>query len=206
MKRLSFVLFIAMFILGITASIDAFCETPEALNQVLNQYGIKLKTGGEFYVFKDLIYPVKDKTFHSIMAQNKETRIELEITKPISQSESTTYIESKYIIINSLYQPQIIPYTGKISNTAACPERNKPKQLSVKIAGFPTKVILANANERYVLGVCEDDLIKQVGVFAVWYNPAKKILYQIIIFQPSRSFKQNEALLLLKSIENIEVK
>jgi len=205
-SKLHFIFFIAMFTMSTAASTNAFCKTSETLNQALTPYDIELQAGNEFYVFKDSIYPVKDKTFHSIMAQNQETRIELEITKSISQSEATNHAKQKYILINSLYQPQVIPYTGKISHTAACQGENSPKQLFVKIAGFPTKAILVNAGERYTLGVCGDDLIKQVGVFAAWYNPSNKVLYQLTIFQPSPSFDQKKILLFLESIKNIGVK
>ncbi|MFH1045353.1 MAG: arylsulfotransferase family protein [Candidatus Omnitrophota bacterium] len=191
---------------GVILNTNSFRETNQSLNQILSQNGIKFKTDTQFYILKNFICPVKDKIFHSIIAQNRDRRVELEITKPISQSEAADQIKSRYIIINSLYQPQIIPYTGEISNTAACPEKNKPKEISVQIAGESTKAILANANERYALGVCEDDLIKNIAIFAVWYNPNNETLYQITTFQPSRSFNQDEALLFLKNIENIEVR
>jgi hypothetical protein len=204
-KKISFtiLLFISIFLLIATLNNNIFSETYDSLNKILNQHGIKFRMERSFSVIKDFKYPIKEKTIHSIIAQDTDTRIEIGIIKPLSQKEAINYIESKYIIIKSLYQPQVIPYSGKITHTADCPDKNKPKELMIKVMGMPIKVILAKATERYVLGVCEDNLIKQEAAFTVWYNPDKKILYQMTIFQPSQSFQLDNVLSMLKSLENI---
>lgn len=201
---LTILLFISISLLVATLNNNVFSKTYDPLNKILSQHCIEFGMERSFSVIKDVKYPVKEKTLHSIIAQDRNTRIEIEITRPLSQKEAVNYIESKYIIIKSLYQPQIIPYSGKITHTAECPEKNKPKELMIKVMGIPTKVILAKATERYVLGVCEDDLIKQEAAFAMWYNPDKKILYQMTIFQSAQSFRQDNVLSILKSLKNIE--
>lgn len=206
MKKRFFTIFvfILVFLLEITLNIAAFSETYGTLNKVLIQYGIQLGKGGSFSVVRDFKFPAKEKTFHTIIAQGKETRIEIEIIKPLLGETAIDYSESKYKIIKNLYGPRFIPYPGVITTITDCPDDKKPKEIVTEVMGKPIKVLLANATERYVLGVWEDDLIKQKAAFAVLYDEKNSTFYQIIIFQPSGSFNCDEVLDILKGLKNIQ--
>ena len=183
---------------------SAIAQTSAVLNTLLLNYGIQLKKGGSLPVIKDFQYGGKGKTYHTIIAQDNKTRIEMEIITPLSKQEAQNYAHSKYIIIKSLYAPQIIPYTGALTTTTDCPKDKKPQEIIIEILGKPEKVLLANATERYVLGVWEDDLIKNKAAFIVFYNHENNTLFQIIIFQALDSFNPNEMLKILKSLEVIK--
>jgi len=203
MKKISLIIFAAIliFLLVIILNIVTPPKTYDILNKVLIQYGVQLEKGGSSPVVRDFKFPAKGKTFHTIIAQEKETRIEIEIIKPLSEEAAINYSESKYIIITSLYGPQIIPYTGALTTITDCPDDKKPEEIITEVMGKPVRVLLANATERYVLGVWEDDLIKQKAAFAVLYDRENSTHYQIIIFQPSESFDRNVVLDILKSLK-----
>jgi hypothetical protein len=183
---------------------SAFTQTSAVLNALLLNYGIQFKEGGSLPVIKNFQYGGKGKTYHTIIAQDNKTHIEMEIITLLSEQEAQDYAHSKYIIIKSLYAPQIIPYTGALTTTTECPKDKKPREITIKISGRPQKVLLANATERYVLGVWEDDLIKKKAAFTVFYNRENNTLFQITVFQPVDSFDLNEVLKILKSLETIK--
>ncbi len=183
---------------------SALADNPTVLNTLLLNYGVRLKEGGSLAVLKDFRYGGKNKAYHTIIAGDNKTRIEMEIITPLSEQEARNYAHSKYVIIESLYAPQIIPYTGTLTSTTDCPKDKKPREITIKISGRPHKVLLANATERHVLGVWEDDLIKNRAAFTVFYNRQNNTLFQIIVFQPLDSFDLNEVLRILKSLEVIK--
>jgi len=173
------------------------------LNEVLKQYNVQFDTKGSLTVIRNFKYPAKEKIFHTIIAQGKNNRIEIEIIKPMLKEQALNYSDSKYKIIKNLYGPQIIPYSGTLTTTTECPEDKKPTETTIEVMGEPIRVLLANATDRYVLGVWEDDLIKTKAAFAMVYDKENKTIYQIIIFQPYKSFNQDEVLDILKSLKNI---
>lgn len=181
----------------------AFPEPSSDLNTLLLNYGIQLKKEDSLPVIKELRYGGVEKKYHTIIAQNNKMRIEMEIVMPLTEGEAQSYSSSKYIIINGLYAPQIIPYTGALTTTTDCPADKKPKERTVNILGKPEKVLLANATERYVLGVWEDELIKQKAVFTVFFKQENNALFQVIIFKPIDSFNLKEVLNILQSLETI---
>jgi len=119
------------------------------------------------------------------------------------EKQALNYSDSKYKIIKNLYGPQIIPYTGALTTTTECPDDKKPKETTIEVMGRPTRVLFANATDRYVLGVWEDNLIKTKAAFAMVYDKKNKTIYQIIIFQPYKTFNRDEVLGILKSLKNI---
>ena len=195
---------ILMLLIVIIIYKSAFTETSAVLNTLLLNYGIQFKEDGSLPVIKNFQYGGEGKTYHTIIAQDNKVHIEIEIITPLSKQEAQDYLHSKYIIIKSLYAPQIIPYTGALTTTTDCPQDKKPQEIIIKMSGKPEKVLLANATGRYVLGVWEDNLIKNKAAFTVFYNPENSTLFQIIIFQPLNSFNLNEMLNILKSVETVK--
>jgi hypothetical protein len=182
-----------------------FAKAPATLNTLLLNYNIQFKKSGSLAVTKNFQYGGrKGKIYHNIIAQDNKTHIEMEIITPLPNEEAQNYINSKYIIVKSLYAPQIIPYTGALTTTTDCPEDKKPQEIIIEMSGKPEKVLLVNATERYILGVWEDDLIKNKAAFIVFYNPENSTLFQIVIFQPIASFNLDEMLNIFKSLKTVK--
>ena len=194
---------LTLTLLNTILTINVSGTTNLTLNEVLKQYNVQFGIKGSLIVIRNFKYPAREKTFHTIIAQDEKTRIELEIIKPMLKEQALNYSDSKYKIIKNLYGPQIIPYSGTLTTTTECPDDKKPKEATIEVMNRLTKVLLANATDRYVLGVWEDDLIKTKATFAMVYDKENKTIYQIIIFQPYKSFNQNEVLDILKSLKNI---
>jgi hypothetical protein len=206
LKRLCFISFLPVSILLLVNVLHqtAFAESKGTLNETLIQYGSRFEKLGSLPVLRDFQQTARGKIFHTVLAQDQDTHIEIEIISPLEEGLAINYSNSKYEIIKDLYGPQIIPYPGAITDTTDCPMDKRPKEATVDIMGKTIKVLLANASERYVLGVWDDELIKQKAAFAVFYDEKNKTNYQIIVFQPVRSFNQEEVLGTLRSFQVIK--
>ena len=198
-RKISLVFFVAtsVFLLKITLNIAANDKIHDTLNDVLAQYSIQFEKGSPFSVIRDFKVPFRKSYFHAITAQEKEMRIEIEIIKPFLEQDVLPYSATKYTTIKNLYGPRILPYTGQLTTRTDCPDNKKPEEIMAQVMGEPVKVLLANATERYVLGVWEDGMIKQKAAFCLFYDRKNKTHYQIIIFQPYESFKLDRILNIL---------
>jgi len=65
--------------------------------------------------------------------------------------------------------------------------------------GKPVKVLIAKATNRFVLGACDDSLIKQKEAFTMVYDQRSSTLYQIAVFQPIHKFNQDNVFEFLTS-------
>ena len=171
------------------------------LNDVLKQYQVEFNTTEHLYLIKNLKYPARGRVFHTIIAENKNYYIEMEIVNPLPDKEFDHYSKIKYKIITNLYGPQLIPYTGTLTTTTDCPKEKKPEEIIIEVMKQPTKVLFANATDRYTLGVWEDDLIKTRAAFTIVYDKEKKVMYQIIVFQKIKSFNKQDILSILKNFK-----
>ena len=200
---ITFSLFILIFSTKTVFDSTAYSNHNNTLNSLLREYNISFGANGSLPVTRDFKFPSNNKVFHTIISQEKDLRIEIEIIKPLQKEESIKFSKSKYIILQSLFEPQIIPYSGALTHTSDCPDDKKPEEIMLEILGKPEKVLLTNATERYVLGVCDDDLIQQKSAFVVLFDEVNKTLYQITIFKPSSSFNRIMVLNILKSLKRI---
>ncbi len=190
---------IALAVLGLSFGASARATT---LNEVLRPYQVRCDDAEAFSVTRDFKHPAKGKIYHSIAAEDPErkTRIEIEITRPVSAEYALHYSTQQYAVIQGLYGSRTIPYPGAITVPTGCPENKKPTQTSVEIMGQPVTVLFANASERYAFGVWDDDIIKQKGAFAIFYDAKLQTYYQLIIFQPVAAFNRGKVLALLQSL------
>jgi len=152
MKKLILTIFLCVLMLSAQHPLKFLVHSGDdrTLNDVLKKYKIAFETGGTFDVIKNFKYPSREKTFQTIIAKNNKTRIEIEIVKPLQATELMKFSESRYIIINSLFEPQVIPYSGALTHTSACPKNKMPIKILVEILEKPVNVLLVNATERYV--------------------------------------------------------
>ncbi len=175
-------------------------ETP-GLNEVLSDYSIQFREADKYPVQKNFRYASKEKYFHSIVAQKDETRIEIEIVRPLTNTEAADYAKAKYGIVKNLYGQQIVPYNGTLTVTTECPQAKKPKEITADVLGKQTPILTANASQRYVLGVWDEKLIKQKACFFIYYDDKNGIFYQITIFRPYASFRLAEALKIINELK-----
>jgi len=189
-------------VIGTTSRYHARAGETERLNTVLSSYGITIENY-DFSVTNSHRFTARGKTFHTLTAHNGTTRIELEITVPLEETEAPALIKDKYTVIQNLYGPQLIPYTGTLTTTTDCPPDKKPEHITAAVLNRDTTVLLANATERYVLGVWDNDLIKQKAAVVIFYDKNNKTNYQIMLFQPCELFDRKEILSILHNIKNI---
>jgi|GEM_PF-3483476 len=199
--------YLVINLLFLSAALSGIGLTQEKVNQTLNGilggYGVEFGKSGNLPVLKDFEFIAKDKHFRTIVAQEGETRIEIEIIKLLTKDEAANYSMVKYSVVKNLYGPQMIPYQGTITTTTDCPAEKKPEETKVTIWKEERPVLLAWASERYTLGVWDDALIKQKAAFTVFYDQGKSILYRVLIFQPIGSFNRKEIFEILESIKII---
>ncbi len=175
----------------------------ETLNEALSPYGASFGSSGKMPVLKNFANTARGRTFHTIIAQKEDTRIEFEIIKPLEKDIAAQHITAKYQIIMNLYGPQTIPYPGAITRKTDCPENKKPVEIKTRLNEKPARVLIANASDRYVFGVWDDALIKQKAAFAVTYDQNTGTLYQIMVFRPAGSFDIKDALDILASFSTV---
>jgi hypothetical protein len=197
MRKLIF-LIVPIILCFFTVAPSSCAKNVKTLNNVLSAYNASFGAAGILPVIKDFSHKARGIIFHTIIAQKNDTRIEIEIIKPLDKAEASRQIASKYQVIKNLYGPQTIPYPGAVTSKTDCPEDKKPVEKEIDFAGGPTKVLLANASERYILGVWDDALIKQKAAFAVVYNGGSETLYQILVFKPVGRGAEKEVLDILK--------
>lgn len=204
LKKIFFILIFA-FLICVFENIyplSAYPEISNTLNNALANYNIQFEKAGSIPVVKNFKYCVREKTFRTIIAQADYMRIEIEAIKPINEETALQYSNSKYVIIKGLFEPQMIPYSGELTHRTECPAEKKPEEITVEILDKKVTILLVNATERYVVGAWDDALIKQKAAFAALYDSNNKTLYQIVIFQPYKTFNLDEILGIFKGIKS----
>jgi hypothetical protein len=176
-------------------------ERSNTLNEILAAYGSGFNAGGDFPVISNFKNSAQGKVFNTITAEKGGKRIQLEITSGMTANEALAYSRTQYTVVQHLYGPRQIQYPGIITNHTECPDNKKPRETTIAIMGKPAKVLLANASERYVLGVWDDDLISQKAAFAVFYDGKNAVSYQIIVFQPYDDPNRKELLSILEGFK-----
>lgn len=175
-------------------------EEIKPLNTVLQKDHVQFSMLGSLPVTYDYRFPARGITFHKIIAQDERIHVEIETMQPFSEDDVENHVNLQYEEIISLYGPRIIPYPGAVSKPADCPGDKKPEEISVMIMGSPTRVLLANATDRYALGIWEDSLIKQKTIFFVIYDKKNKMLMKTLIFQSIKDFSKKNAIDILNGI------
>lgn len=173
------------------------------LDESLKPYGVSLPLAAGFTVAKDLRRKGTKKSFHTLIAEKGDTRIELEITLPFDPEEAEQQGRLKRNTLISLYGAQYTPYPGEVTNLTSCPENMKPKVSKHPILGQPVEVIVANATERYTFGVWEKSLVKRTAAVTLAYEPRSKALFHIRVFQPYSKFTASQAIGILKSLRTL---
>ncbi len=192
-------IFIYFFYLNLSS---AYPEVmPNNLNLALKQFGLRLDDGNHYVLSKNQLRSGKQFQLANIIAEKNGTRIDIELTKPIVESEVANMINTQFDLILKLYGPQFTPYQGAVTNISTCTEEYKPKSKTIFVLGKATKILIANSTDRFVLGVCEKSEIKLKAVIAFVYDSDQSELVQFRIFIPIDKFVEKDILQLLKKIK-----
>ena len=181
----------------------ALAEGGSSLNDALQAYHVALAVHGDLPLTRDFRQPAMGKTFHTLVGQADQLRVEMEIITPLNPEECAAHLHTQYKAIVDLYGPQTIPYPGAVTHSTECPEALKPTTSTATVLDQSTDILVANASERFVLGVCDADLIANQAVFAATCHEETDTYYQITIFQPAEHSQQEDALLILQSLAPI---
>lgn len=153
-----------------------------ALDSELGQYEISFAKCGAATVVRNYKFRAREMTFHVLAGEESGCRAELEIIRNIAPDKAGRYIESKYAVIRDLYEPKAIPYSGAVTHDTECPADMKPARISLEILGRPVQALLANASERYTLGVWEKGSVRKKAGFIAFYDEPARILFQVLVF------------------------
>jgi hypothetical protein len=175
------------------------------LNQEIKQFNFKIFDGEKCNVLKSVKRTGNSMTFYNIIAEKEKTRIELEITLPVNQNEIQTIITTQIGLVKKLYGPQYTPYQGAVTNITSCTGDYLPKEQNIKVLGEETHILIANANNRYVLGVCDKNETKIKVVLAYIYLKTTSALIYFKIFSPKENFSENSIVNILKKIKPVNL-
>ncbi|MBF0217057.1 MAG: hypothetical protein HQL30_08705 [Candidatus Omnitrophica bacterium] len=176
------------------------------LNATLATYGVRIATeAGDLAIKRDFKQVARGTTYHSITAEGPGQRIEIEADRPIPPDKGVEFAKNKHAIIKGLYGDRVVPYAAMITRVTGAPEDKKPYEKKAMILGVERDILIANASDRYVLGVWDDNLIAQRAICASFYEPSSGTVFQILIFIPVKDFVEEKAVKILESLEKIQV-
>lgn len=89
------------------------------------------------------------------------------------------YIGDKRAVLESLFEQTTSPYPGVITNVIECPEKFKPKTLTIDRGTIYTLF----AGERFTYGVCADDLVAYRSLYGI-FDCARKGVFEVRLFTP----------------------
>lgn len=178
-----FILFLPLFDPAHSAEIQG--EPGGTLNSGLAPYELSLAKCGSAALIRNYKFKAREMSFHVLAGEESGCRVELEIIRKIAPEKAARYLESKYAVIRDMYEPKHIPYSGAVTHDTECPAGMKPVKLSLKILGRPVIALLANASERYALGVWEKDAVSKKAGFLAFYDEPGRTLFQVLVFTDS---------------------
>ncbi|MBD3379669.1 MAG: hypothetical protein GF408_04320 [Candidatus Omnitrophica bacterium] len=155
------------------------------MNDIFREYGFYFRRLPAMRPETDFSQQARGMEFRTIIGQVENMRLEVKAISPITAEDAKRHSMAKYEIIKDLYGPQIIPYPAFISRSTGAPESKKPMETAINMAGKNTKVIIANASERYVLGVWDESQIAQKALFAMFYVDRTSTSLEITLFVPA---------------------
>jgi len=174
-----------------------------ALNDILADYKLQIEKTDSNHVINNNKFKAQDLTFHTLISQSDTIRMEFEIIQPLTPDRASKYIQTKYAIVDNLYDPKLIPYGGAISHDTECPEEMKPTEIAVDILGNKTRILFTSASERNVLGVWEKALAIKKAAYLVVYDQTTHTLFQIILFMDKDTFTTEKIITILKGLKKI---
>lgn len=178
-------------------------QSTPTFNDLLADYNVEFKFDEDLSVIRNWKYPNEDQMYHTIVAEVDELRVEIEIVNPISQEEAILQHNSKHIIIQAMFKPQVTPYSGAISHTSDCAENFYPKKIVVDIFNNKETGLIMDSNDRYGLGICDSSLVKYKAGLVVHYDKLTSSLYTITVFKPISSFTFKEFLNFIKNFKRV---
>ncbi len=124
------------------------------LEKTVNSLGLKGKFAG-FAITRQSVHEVKGHRVTELMAGKDVSEVRLTVIEQ-GGSASSNYIEQRLFQINSQFNSGVSPYPGAVSKKNACPPDFEPVVEKIDESGWTGRLILTFANQRKLLGVCEE--------------------------------------------------
>ncbi len=122
-----------------------------------------------------------------------------------SKQEADSIIHSLQVSIRSPFEQSRAPYAGHISDVIVCKTKKYLKNQSYVFRGSKTEALLAVANDRLVVGSCDQDQMKNASLFWAGYDELRQQIIVVKLFKPLKNAQsvtdaQNELIEILKKI------
>ncbi len=114
--------------------------------------------------------------------------VRLEINKKIEAKDADSLIKTKANQFQKLFQNDIAPYPGEVSNVTGCADEFKPREVYINNNLF----FKAYLNSRYQFGSCIKDQLVYQGAIGYIYCQKNKSMYQIEYFLDKNSSDINK--------------
>jgi len=129
----------------------------------------------------------------------------LEITemRQINQEIAEQLVDEKVMLFLSLFERQRVGYKGQHTEFIECPDKFKPRLHESLITGGKLRYFIGFANDRYVLGSCDQETSKHYAVNAFMFCPSLGRLLDIRYFQSMTSADSVQTFIDKLTCENI---
>ena len=190
MQQIQFKIFFYVFIL-IGIAITAYIFFGNYSNSSSHRFG----------------FPVK----HTVLTQDidfyefRSSHEYLEITemRQINQEIAEQLVDEKVMLFLSLFERQRVGYKGQHTEFIECPDKFKPRLHESLITGGELRYFIGFANDRYVLGSCDQETSKHYAVNAFMFCPSLGRLLDIRYFQSMTSADSVQTFIDKLTCENI---
>jgi hypothetical protein len=179
-------------LVSLSVSLEA-SEIKENLDSLLskNQIFFSPKLTREFSAPKIASRAGTTITFTEISADGPQgERIEVEITSPVERDRADAMAKTKAMVVEGTYRDQPSPYEGEVTNTVSCPAKFKPIRLELKNSFALAPALVGRTTSKHVWGNCLPGAQAQMGSIAFFFDPSRKRLIRISIFQSEQRFSQ----------------
>jgi len=145
-----------------------------------------------FTINKTAQFSISNLQIEDILSTDNSKIIKIRRFSNIDNKTFISYVQDKFLQLNSLFVSTPSPYFGIITQKIECPDEFKPK-INKTITSDQNEVTyyILYTSERFTYGVCSKDLIKYKTLFTFVYCSDKKDLYQVEIFDPPNELDNN---------------
>jgi len=126
--------------------------------------------------------------FTRFIANKGDTIMKGEYSTNIDETQARQYIDAERFGIESLYVSTPAPYSDVITRTMECPDEFKPVFNSTNYENQDSYYYVLYANDRFVYGICSEDLVKYRAIYYLVYCKNNKDIYQMELFMNPEEF------------------
>ncbi|PIV50362.1 hypothetical protein COZ41_03110 [Candidatus Shapirobacteria bacterium CG_4_10_14_3_um_filter_35_13] len=141
----------------------------------LKKMGVEFRESDKFILENKTKGNVGDLQITNLITKNEEIILRLEQTSSLSQEKALKRKSDYFQNLEALFLPSPSPYSEFITNQIECPKEFWPVIIN-------DSVWQLYASDRFVYGVCSDDLTKFISLVKLKYCSQQKSLFKIEVF------------------------